>query len=135
MTEHPRTGAVREARESGSGWITFAAVYLFIAGGMNVLWGAAALAKKSNFHESSLVWSNLNTWGWIAIILGGLQILAAFLTYGRTFAGQWLAGTLAVLGIFHCFLSLGAYPVWSILAMTANGLVVWAITAHGDEFD
>lgn len=135
MTQGPRSGAVREARETGSGWLAFAAAYLFIAGGMNVLWGAAALANKSNFHENSLVWSNLNTWGWVSIIIGALQILAAFLTYMRTFAGQWMAGTIAALAIFANFLSVGAYPVWSIIALAANGLVIWAVTAHGDEFD
>jgi hypothetical protein len=28
----------------------------------------------------------------------------------------------------------GAYPIWSVIALT-NGLVLWAVTAHGDEFD
>ncbi|MGZ4270450.1 MAG: DUF7144 family membrane protein [Solirubrobacteraceae bacterium] len=130
----PRPGAVRASRESGGGWVTFAAVYLLIAGGMNVLWGAAALAGKSNFHESGLVWSTLNTWGWISIIVGP-QVLGSLMVHLRTFAGQWLAGLLAVLAIFASFLGLGAYPVWAILAMTANGLVIWAVTAHGDEFD
>jgi hypothetical protein len=32
------------------------------------------------------------------------------------------------------FLSAGAYPLWS-LAITANALVLWAVTVHGDGFD
>ena len=125
----------RSHDDPGQGLLTFAAVYLFIAGGMNVLWGAAALANKANFRESGLVWSNLDTWGWIAIVVGVLQVVAAFMTQRRTFAGQWLAGVIATLAIFVNFLSLGAYPVWSIIALVANGLVIWAVTAHGDDFD
>ncbi|HJT76247.1 MAG TPA: tetratricopeptide repeat protein, partial [Gemmataceae bacterium] len=45
-----------------------------------------------------LVWSKLDTWGPIAIAVGGAQILAAVLVVQRRFAGQWLAGVLAALG-------------------------------------
>jgi hypothetical protein len=123
------------ARDSRSGWVAFAGAYLLVAGTMNVIWGIVALDNRSEFHESSLVWSNLNTWGWVAIAAGGAQVLAGFLVLSQTFAGQWLAGILALVGIFVNFLSAGAYPVWSLIALVANGLVLWAITVHGDEFD
>jgi hypothetical protein len=132
----PAPGAARDARERyGSGWIAFAGAYLLVAGGMNLIWGIVALSNKSAFHEDGLVWSTLNTWGWIAIVVGGAQMLAGLLVMGRMFAGQWLAGVLAILGIFVSFFSLGAYPVWSVIALATNGLVLWAVTAHGDEFD
>jgi hypothetical protein len=53
----------------------------------------------------------------------------------RRFAGQWLAGVLALMGIFVSFFAMGAYPIWSVIALGANALVLWAVTAHGDEFD
>jgi hypothetical protein len=130
-----RARSVRAARDSGSGWIAFAGAYLIVAGGMNLIWGIVALSNKSAFHESGLVWSSLNTWGWIAVVTGGLQIIAGLMVLARTFAGQWLGGVLAVVGIFVSFFSIGAYPVWSVIALATNGLVLWAVTAHGDEFD
>jgi hypothetical protein len=135
MTSPPQTRAVREARDDRSGWVAFAGAYLLVAGIMNVIWGIVALDNRSEFHEGGLVWSNLNTWGWVAIVAGGAQVLAGLLVLGRRFAGQWLAGILAVGGIFMNFLSAGAYPLWSLIALVANGLVLWAITVHGDEFD
>lgn len=128
-----RAGTVRD-EQRGSGWIAFAGAYLLVAGGMNVIWGIVALSNKSAFHESGLVWSSLNTWGWIAIVVGGFQMLASLMVFAQRFAGQWLAGCLAILGIFVCFFSLGAYPIWSVIAMAANAMVLWAVTAHGDEF-
>jgi hypothetical protein len=130
-----RTSARPLKEESGSGWITFAGAYLLVAGGMHVIWGIVALGNKSAFHEDGLVWSSLNTWGWIAIIVGALQMMASLMMLSRTFAGQWLGGVLAVLGIFVAFFSAGAYPIWSVMALVANGLVLWAVTAHGEEFD
>ena len=47
----------------------FAGAYLAIAGGMHMIWGIVALSNKSAFHEDGLVWSKLDTWGWIAIVL------------------------------------------------------------------
>ena len=29
------------------------------------------------------------------------------------------------------FTTVGAYPVWSCIAIVANALVLWAVTAHG----
>jgi hypothetical protein len=135
MTSQPRAGAMRTGDELGSGWVAFAGAYLLVAGGMNLIWGIVALANKSAFVEDGLVWSTLGTWGWIAIVTGGLQMLAGSMVLARRFAGQWLAGVLALLGIFVSFFSAGAYPIWSIIALAANGLVLWAVTAHGDEFD
>ena len=135
MTRAPGEGAVRTAGDAGSGWVAFAGAYLFVAGAMNIIWGIVALSNKSAFHESGLVWSTLNTWGWIAIVTGTLQVVAGLMILARRFAGQWLGGVLAVVGIFVTFFSAGAYPIWSIIALVANGLVLWAVTAHGDEFD
>jgi hypothetical protein len=135
MTGSPREGAVRSARDAGSGWVAFAGAYMFVAGAMNIIWGIVALSNKSAFHESGLVWSTLNTWGWVAIVTGTLQVVAGLMILARRFAGQWLGGVLAVVGIFVTFFSAGAYPIWSVIALVANGLVLWAVTAHGDEFD
>ena len=134
-TGRPGEGAVRAARDSGSGWIAFAGAYLLVAGIMNVIWGIVALSNKSAFHESGRVWSTLNTWGWIAVVSGGLQVLAGIMIAAQRFAGQWLGGVMALVGIFVSFFSAGAYPIWSVMALVANGLVLWAVTAHGDEFD
>jgi hypothetical protein len=134
MTSPPPAHAARDAESPGSGWIAFAGAYLALAGGLHIIWGIVALANKDAFRESGLVWSNLNTWGWVAIVVGVLQLVGGFMVFAQRFAGQWLAGVLAILGIFVSFIELGAYPVWSVIVMVCNGLVLWAVTAHGDEF-
>ena len=135
MTRSPQAGTVRSAGDAGSGWVAFAGAYLVVAGSMNLIWGIVALSNKSAFHESGLVWSTLDTWGWIAVVTGVLQAVAGVMILARRFAGQWLGGVLALVGIFVSFFSAGAYPLWSVIALVANGLVLWAVTAHGDDFD
>jgi hypothetical protein len=128
-------GASRATRDYGSGWVAFVGAYLVLAGMLHLIWGIVALSNTDEFVEDGLVWSTLNTWAWIAIVTGGIQILAGLLVLGRRFAGQWLAGVLAIIGIFVSFFSLGAYPIWSVIVLVMNGLVLWAVTAHGDEFE
>ncbi len=117
-----------------SGWVLFVGVYLGIAGILNALWGIAALAEKSNFAEQSLIWSTISTWGWVALIVGVTQIAGALLVAARRVGGPVIAGFLAFLGLLVNFLSLGAYPIWSVILLVVNALILWAATVHSDEF-
>jgi len=53
----------------GHGWVAFAGSYLVLAGLLNLIWGITALSKKDYFHESGLLWTSLDTWGGLAVIL------------------------------------------------------------------
>ncbi len=127
------SGQHHEERSS-PGWATFVAIYLLIAGVLNVIWGIAALDNKSYFVSGGLLWSELNTWGWVAIIVGAIQMLGSGLVVARRAGGAVIAGFLAFLGIMLNFLSIGAYPVWSAILLVVDGLIIWAVTVHSDAF-
>jgi hypothetical protein len=133
-TQRPRDHAVREARPIGSGWIAFAGSYLMITGMLNLIWGITALSKKEYFVEGGLVWSNLSTWGWIAVVVAVAQFAVGGLLFARKPIGMLMAIVVAMTGIFVNFLSIGAYPVWSIVAIVGSALVLWAVTVHSEEF-
>jgi hypothetical protein len=120
--------------QSSSGWAIFVAVYLTIAGVLNLVWGIAALSNKSYFNSGGLLWSQLNTWGWVAIVLGAIQVLGAMLVTARRAGGAVIAGFLAFFGIMLNFLSIGAYPVWSVILLVVDALIIWAVTVHADAF-
>jgi hypothetical protein len=120
--------------QSSSGWATFVAVYLSIAGVLNIIWGIAALSNKSYFISGGLLWSELNTWGWVAIIVGAIQVIGAMLVAARRAGGAVIAGFLAFFGIMLNFLSIGAYPVWSTILLVIDALIIWGVTVHADAF-
>jgi hypothetical protein len=128
------TPTTNEQYRSSSGWAVFVTAYLAIAGVLNIIWGIAALSNKQYFISGGLVWSELNTWGWVAIILGTIQALGALLVLERRAGGAIIAGTLAFFGIILNFLSIGAYPVWSSILLVADALIIWAVTVHSDAF-
>jgi hypothetical protein len=118
-----------------SGWIIFAGVYLLVAGTMNGIWGLAALTESDVLRERGLAWSSLTTWGWLSVGVAAVQLAAGALVLARRIVGRVLAVVIALAGLFVNFLSIGAYPLWSILALVANGLVLWAVTVYGDAFE
>jgi hypothetical protein len=123
------------SRRARDGWVVFAGVYLLVAGTMNALWGLAALTGREVLVERELVWSSLTTWGWVSVAVAAAQLAAGALVLARTLVGRTLAALLAFAGLFVNFLSVGAYPIWSILALVANGLVLWAVTVYGEAFE
>ena len=118
-----------------TGWIAFAGVYLLVAGAMNGIWGAAALTDRDVLLEDGLAWSTLTTWGWLSVAVAVAQLSAGGLVLARKVVGRVLAIGIALAGLFVNFLSIGAYPIWSILALVANGLVLWAVTVYGEAFE
>jgi hypothetical protein len=130
----PRSAAPRDPTSARSGWVWFASLYIGFAGAMNLLWGINALANRDYFNEEGLVWSTLDLWGGIALFIAAIQLTAAVFLYARKSAGMIMALVIAPLAMLNAFSTLGAYPGWSAAALVANTLVLWAVTAHGDEF-
>jgi hypothetical protein len=116
--------------QSRNGWITFAGTYLVIAGALNLIWGVTALAQKEYFHEDGLIFSNLQFWGWIAVVIAAVQILGGALIFMRKVGGMIMGLVLGGCGVLFNFLSIGAYPVWSSIAIGCSLLVLWAVTVH-----
>ncbi|HMJ04364.1 MAG TPA: hypothetical protein VK506_15595 [Conexibacter sp.] len=118
--------------QQGSGWILFAGIMILIAGILNVIWGIAAIDNSTFFVEDErFIFSSLNTWGWITLILGVIQVLAAF--------SIWRGGAFgAVFGIFAASLSaigallaLPAYPFWSLAIFAIDVLIIYGLAAYG----
>ena len=119
----------------GHGWVAFAGSYLMIAGLLNLIWGVTALSKKDYFQESGLLWTSLDTWGGLALLVAAVQLIAGGLLFARKLGGVLMAIVLAMVGILINFLTIDAYPVWSVVAMSCNALVLWAVTVHSDQFE
>ena len=123
-----------DTRRRATGWATFTALFLLLVGVMNVLWGIAALSDEQNFSERGLLFSGLETWCWVILAIGLFEMLGAALVANRHPFGVVVALTVASFGLLGHFVAIGAYPVWSVLMMTMNALILWAATVHNDEF-
>ena len=64
--------------------------------------------------------------------LGAIQLLTAFLIWRGSFLGALLGIMLAGLNAVIALLSVGAYPIWSLIILALDGVVIYALTVYGD---
>jgi hypothetical protein len=104
----------------GAGRATFAAVLLLIAGTLNIVYGIGALDKANIFtNDTRYIFSNLNTMGWVLIILGVIQLTGGFsLLSGNTY-GRVIGLVGASLGAIGALFSIGGNNPWWSLAVFA----------------
>jgi hypothetical protein len=119
----------------GAGRVGFAGFLLLIAGTINIIYGFGALDDANVFvGDERLVFDNLNTLGWVLIILGLIQLTGGFSlvagnVYGRVIG--IIAGTLGALG---ALISIGgAYPWWSLAVFVLCVYVVHGIVVYGED--
>lgn len=129
-TSSYESGGVGE--ESGAGWVMFAGIMLLIAGVLNVIYGIAAVDDSKFFvHETQYILSGLNTWGWVTIILGALQILAAFSIWSGGGFGRWFGIFAASLSAIAALMYMPAYPFWSLAVFAIDILIIYGLAAYG----
>jgi hypothetical protein len=74
-----------------TGWWVFAGMLLGIAGVLNGIWGLAAIGDAKFFiADQKYIISSLHTWGWVTLIIGVLQLVAAFSLFSGGGFGRWL---------------------------------------------
>jgi hypothetical protein len=119
----------------GTGRVVFAATLLLIAGTLNIIYGIGALDGANIFvNDQRYIFTNLNTLGWVLIILGAIQLGGGFsLMAGNTF-GRALGITGGTLGAIGALLSIGgSYPWWSLAIFALCVYVVHGIVVYGRE--
>lgn len=120
--------------EERSGWVTFAGVLLLIGGALNVIWGIAAIGNSNFFvDDARYVISDLNTWGWVALGVGVIQLLAAGSLWNGGLFGRVVAIAAASLSAIGALLSIPAYPFWSLAVFALDILIIYQVSAHGTE--
>lgn len=126
------TGTTSSERNgTGSGWITFAGVLFVIAGCGNLIWGIGALAKKEYLPANGVLFSTLQTWGWIAIIWGVVVLVGAMLVLGRMPSGPVVGIVLATISAVVWLFLLPVLPIFALTAILLDVLVIYGLAAHG----
>jgi hypothetical protein len=109
-------------------------VMLLIVGVLNVIYGIAAIGDSSFFiNDTRYILSDLNTWGWVTLILGVIQIFAAFSLWGGGLYGRIVGIGAAGLSAIAALLSIPAYPLWSLAIFALNIVIIHQIATRGTE--
>jgi hypothetical protein len=119
----------------GAGRVVFAAVLLTIAGTINIIYGIGSLDDANIFvNDKRFIFTNLNTLGWVLIILGILQLAAGFSLFGGGVYGRVFAIIAGSLGAIGALLSIGgSYPWWSLGVFFLCVYVVYGVIVYGED--
>jgi hypothetical protein len=132
------SATVRHARGASQGegyWmIIFAVALLVTVGIFNVIDGIAAIANSHIFTANAhYVIGDLRAWGWVALILGALQILAAVGILAGNQAARWFAVAVVGLNAINQMLFIPAYPFWSLVIIAIDVVALWGLCAYGSR--
>ena len=126
--------------DSWTGWIVFAGFVLLIVGVIDGLQGLVAIVKDDYVVATpkGVAIVDVTTWGWATLIWGVVLVLAGLGLLGGAGWARWLAiigvtvnaiGQMAFMANYP-----QAYPLWNILIVALNIVVLYALTAHWRGF-
>ena len=117
----------------GDGWVLFAGVMIMVAGFLNFIYGIAAIDNSSAFVGGThfVIFDDLNTWGWIVLLIGIVQLFAAFSIWNRNPFGRVIGiASAAISAIAILFLS-NAFPFVAFGIFILDLLVIYGLVAYG----
>ncbi len=123
---------------SMSGWVFFAGILMILEGASEAILGVSALFDKHYLfvtQQNNLILTTVNStaWGWVGLAIGILVMAAGFsLLHGS----EW-ARIFAIIFIGLSFLKnitfLAEFPVWAIIAMIIDVVILHALIVKHRE--
>jgi hypothetical protein len=118
---------------AGEGWIAFAGVMLMLAGFLNFVWGIAAIDDSAFFTDEGryVLFDDLNAWGWFFLIVGVLQVIAAFSIWNRQTFGQVFGIFCASVNAVILLFTVNAFPFAAFMLFIVDVLVIYGLVVYG----
>jgi hypothetical protein len=133
----PRPASHAPARPTGwVGWIVFAGVTMIVLGAFSIIEGLVAVFQHNYYvvgTNNLIVHVNYTTWGWVHFGLGVAIVLVGFGVMTGAMWARVLGIAFAVISAIVNLAFMAAYPVWGIIIIALDVLVIYALAVHGRE--
>lgn len=128
--------AAERSHPVAGGFIVFAGIAMVLIGAFHAIQGLVALFNDT-FYVVGQKWIfefDLTGWGWIHLLAGiGIAVAGFFVFAGAAWA-RYVGIAVAVLSAIINFMWLPYYPIWSLVIIALDVVVIWALAAHGREW-
>jgi hypothetical protein len=119
-----------------AGWVVFAGAMLILLGIFQVIQGLVAVFDDGFYlvTPSKLVVDvNYNTWGWTHVVIGVVAVLTGLGLLAGNIVARVVGVVVAMVSAVVNMAFVPAYPVWSLMLIALDVIVIYAIIAHGRE--
>jgi len=112
--------------------LMFAGIVMMIAGTLNFIYGIAAISNSHVYTENAhYVISELNTWGWVIMLIGVLQLIVALGIWARSQWARWTGVFVAAVNAIAQLIFLPAYPLLALAIFALDILVIYGLVTYG----
>jgi hypothetical protein len=114
------------------GWAVFAGCILFVDGMLNVFWGLAAVLNDDVVTvggDGVIVW-DVTAWGWAHLLVGAVMTLTALGLFSGSSGARWPAIFFAMLNAILQIGIVTAFPVWSVIVIALDVIVIYQLTVR-----
>ena len=119
--------------ERGVGWLYLAGVLLLFAGTLNIIWGIAAIDNSSFFTDEGrfVLFDDLSTWGWFLLLVGILQVVAAFSVWNGHNFGRVMGIAFASFNALILLLTVNAFPIAAFMLFLVDLGIIYGLAVYG----
>ena len=133
-TRPSRSSGGHRAEGQGYGLVVFASVLLVVVGCFNLIYGIAAIANSHVFTaHAHYVFGNLRAWGWITLIIGAAQLLAAAGVLAGNQLARWFGVAVLGLNAIDQMFFIPAYPFWSLMIIAVDVVALYGLCSYGSR--
>src|SRR5262249_43611796 len=121
-------GVIMRGTSTLSGWWVFAGVLLLIAGTLNVIFGVAAISNSAFLSGTTVyILRDLRLWGWLSLIVGICQWVAAFSLWSGGEFGRWFGIVVASINAVGVLLTISTYPISSLAIFALSIIIIYKL--------
>ena len=126
-----------DSYQRGDGWVLFAGIMIMVVGFLNLVYGIAAIDDSAFFvgDQRFVIFDDLNTRGWFYLIVGVLQLIAAFSIWNRNPFGRVIGIATAAGNAMIVLFTVNAYPFAAFMIFLIDVMIIYALAVYGGRED
>jgi hypothetical protein len=117
------------------GVTVFASVVLVLMGIFHIIEGVAAIVDGTLYGapENYSLDIGVKTWGWLQLTAGIVVLFSGFFLMSGDRYARGVAYVVVLLSALGNFVSIPYYPVWSVVLIGLDVVVLWALSTYSRQ--